>query len=378
MKNKISFYIAYIYIAPIILSLYYISTTNSLLGDFRTYSYKLEWESSLLFLILYFIPLIIIFCVVKMTEKIKVDTFESIKLEKFAFYSIIITGLITLIFGANAIGHPAQTGIAGVIIKIASKLNPLVLLPLLTFTNVSVRKFFFCAAVVIFYGYMQQSLQGIYISVLCAGAFFLLKVRLNGAIFILMLLSPIIFLGPLLDIITHLYTIRNEIRGVSFSVEEIFSLALGRTSTTSSLIYTISNSFNTTGVSDYFVFGIVIERLIGVHILDTVSPSQVFNTYILGANADYSIFMGLAGFFVFLLKTSPAVFIVNAACLILVLILIYLLIPVNNVKYRTSVFFLIMYLPFLSFDIWEISIVFQTIIIWRVFLLLSKISFGLK
>lgn len=313
-----------------------------------------------------------------MTGKIKVDTFESIKLEKFAFYSIIITGLITLIFGANAIGHPAQTGIAGVIIKIASKLNPLVLLPLLTFTNVSVRKFFFCAAVVIFYGYMQQSLQGIYISVLCAGAFFLLKVRLNGAIFILMLLSPIIFLGPLLDIITHLYTIRNEIRGVSFSVEEIFSLALGRISTTSSLIYTISNSFNTTGVSDYFVFGIVIERLIGVHILDTVSPSQVFNTYILGANADYSIFMGLAGFFVFLLKTSPAVFIVNAACLILVLILIYLLIPVNNVKYRTSVFFLIMYLPFLSFDIWEISIVFQTIIIWRVFLLLSKISFGLK
>lgn len=142
MKNKISFYIAYIYIAPIILSLYYISTTNSLLGDFRTYSYKLEWESSLLFLILYFIPLIIIFCVVKMTGKIKVDTFESIKLEKFAFYSIIITGLIALIFGANAIGHPAQTGIAGVIIKIASKLNPLVLLPLLTFTNVSVRKFF--------------------------------------------------------------------------------------------------------------------------------------------------------------------------------------------------------------------------------------------
>ncbi|EPP4908396.1 oligosaccharide repeat unit polymerase [Escherichia albertii] len=378
MKNKTSFYIAYIYIAPIILSLYYISTTNSLLGDFRTYSYKLEWESSLLLLIWYFIPLSIIFCVVKMTEKIKVDTFESIKLEKFAFYSIAIAGLITLIFGANAIGHPAQTGLVGIIIKIASKLNPLVLLPLLTFTNVSVKKFFFCVAVVIFYGYMQQSLQGIYISVLCTGAFLLLKVRLNSVIFILVLLSPIIFLGPLLDIITHLYTIRNEIRGVSFSIEEILSLALGRISTTSSLIYIISNSFNTTEISDYFTFGIVIERLIGVHILDTVSPSQVFNTYILGANAGYSIFMGLAGFFVFLLKTSPAVFIVNVVCLILELILIYLLIPVNNVKYRTPVFFLIMYLPFLSFDIWEISIVFQTIIIWRVCLLLSKISFRLK
>ena len=229
--------------------------------------------------------------------------------------------------------------------------------------------------IVIFFSYMQRSLQGIFISILCIGVYYIVNNKINKITLNLLFVLPLIFIGPLLDLISYVYTLRNEMRGVAFDSNEILSLAIGRISTTSSLIEILQNNYSSQSASDFFSLGIMLERLLGISLFDTTSPSNIFNLAIVGEDAGYSIFMGMPGFFAFLLKGEITSFIFNTIIISLVLVCIYLLIPVFNRRYRIVAFFLIMYLSFLSFDIWEISIAFQTVVLWRIILLFNKLSF---
>ncbi|EHN8759132.1 MULTISPECIES: oligosaccharide repeat unit polymerase [Enterobacter] len=373
--NKISKYMVYVYIAPIIVSLYFIYNTGYLLGDFRSYSYSLGFTEASSIFLFYMLPLLFIYCMVKISGHVYIYDCENKRLDVIFFRLLLLTGIITLLFGANQIGQVAQTGFSGLMIKIASKLNPLAILPLLTFSAISHRKFLVSVMIVIFFSYMQHSLQGIFISILCIGAYYIVNNKINRITLNFLFILPLIFIGPLLDLISYVYTLRNEMRGVAFDSNEILSLTIGRISTTSSLIEILHNNYFSQSVSDFFSLGIMLERLLGITLFDTTSPSNIFNLAIVGQDAGYSIFMGMPGFLAFLMKGDVTSFIFNVIIISLVLVSIYLLIPVFNRRYRIVAFFLIMYLSFLSFDIWEISIAFQTVVLWRIILLFNNLSF---
>lgn len=368
--KKINAYLIYIYFAPLILSLYLISVSGYLLGDFRSFSYSLSPIDIISVLLFYFVPFLMLYVVIKITNRVKVKDFSDLDLEGFLFKVFIFIGIVTIFFGANKIGQDPVPGLSGVFIKIAGKLNPLALLPLIAFSKISTKKFFICLLVTALYGYRQESLQGYFITLLCLGVFIIKNYNLKTSVFIFILAIPFIFSGPVLSLASYLYSIRNEMRGVGFNLDEILSLAIGRVSTTSSLLFIESNSFDFNAISDYFSLGIISERLIGLSSFGSVTPSDIFNLQTIGAGQSYSIFMGLPGFLFFLFNGDAFTAIFNLLFLTSVFVVIYLLIPVVDKKNRVCVFFLVMFFPLLSFDIWEISIAFQTVIIWRVLIFL--------
>jgi len=196
--NKISKYMVYIYIAPIIVSLYFIYNTGYLLGDFRSYSYDLDFTEAASILFFYILPLLFIYCMIKVFGRIHIYDCGNQRLDIIFFRLLMLTGIITLLFGANQIGQIAQTGFSGLMIKIASKLNPLAMLPLLTFSAISHRKFIVSVLIVIFFSYMQRSLQGIFISILCLGAYYIINNKINRITLNILFVLPLIFIGPLI------------------------------------------------------------------------------------------------------------------------------------------------------------------------------------
>lgn len=184
-----------------------------------------------------------------------------------------------------------------------------------------------------------------------------------------MLTTPFFVYQGVFSVLTYIYAARNQTRGVSFNANDIMALAVGRISSLSSYLYISDNSFNFSAVSDYFSLGIFLERILGFPVLSTNSPSSIFNIQELG-NASYSIFLGMNGFLYSLYKASPLIFIFNFIVILFVLFLLFQLMPYFNKKHRVFVFFLVMYMPFLSFDIWEISVVLQSLIVINLLYLL--------
>ena len=180
---------------------------------------------------------------------------------------------------------------------------------------------------------------------------------------LVLLLTPIVLSGVVVEVLKFIYATRNEMRGgdVGFLPEEIVYLAVGRISALSSYIYVQDKILDYSAISDFFSWGILSSRFTGVPIVGTYSPSDLFNQHVLG-DADYSIFLGVSGFLFVLFQASLPVFIVNLVPIVFVLIVIYFLIPYFDAKQRLSMFFILLYMFFLSSDIWELSIFFQSLI----------------
>lgn len=372
--TKIKSLIIILYFAPIMLSLYMIAHSGYLLGDFRSERYELTMDESFFVILVYFLPLLVLYLLTKVVNKIEVTNYESNNVEKIIFYSLIFVGVVTLFFGANKIGQDAIPGFDGLLVNIASKLNPLAMLMLLSFAHLNLKKFLLCIIIVLFYGYRQESLQGYLVVAISFAIYILINYKINNILFCFLLIIPVVFLGPIIDLLSFLYSLRNESRGVTFNIEEISSLLVGRVSSVSSYIYISSfySAFN--GVSDYFSISVFIERLTGLQLFHSVSPSEVFNAYIVGPNAGYSIFMGLPGFISFLVNYNGFVAAINIIFLLFILSFMYYLIPVVNKPYRTAIFFMVIYLTLLSSDIWELSILFQSIILWKMIAFLANVN----
>lgn len=308
----------------------------------------------------------------RLVNKIDVINYEKYNFENVMFCVFIFVGIVTLACGANKIGQEAIPGTAGFLVKIASKFSPLAMLALLSFSRINLKKFLVCVSIVVFYGYRQQSLQGYLIAAIALTIYILANYKINNTLYLLLFLTPVVLLGPIIDFLTFIYSLRNEGRGVAFNIDEITSLLVGRVSSVSSYLYITSHEFISNRVSDYFSFGIFLERLTGLHLINSVSPSEVFNVGVIGPNADYSIFMGLPGFLSFLTANNALVATINIVFLLFILSVIYYLMPVVNNSYRITAFFIVIYMTLLSSDIWELSILFQSVIIWRIIALMSR------
>ncbi|MFM4774587.1 hypothetical protein ACEUD0_01865 [Aeromonas veronii] len=370
--QRISFFYVYIYIIPALLSLVLIASGGTLLGDFRSYSYSIDPIDFFLTLMQFLLPLAFIFLVIKTGDKLVITKGRGTVFECFLLTLFVFIFLVTFFIGAIKVGSSNVGGLPGLLMSFVFKLNPYLLLGLLAFSNIKAKHFVFCLLVCILYSFKQVSLQGYLVSLFSLVTFILLRKNISNKLFFFVLIVPFFIHSFIFDVLIDIYTLRNQMRGVAFDSSQIMSLAVGRISSLSSYLYireSLTTSFE--GVSDYFSLGIFLERLSGFSVFNTVSPSVVFNKAELGA-ADYSIFLGLNGFLLALYKSSVLIFMFNVTVLLLVFLIIFQMLPYFDRKARVHMFFLIMYMPILSFDIWEISIVFQSIILINVLFLLYR------
>lgn len=358
--QKVKVFYTYIYVIPALLSLVLISTGDTLLGDFRSYSYSMSVSDFFFTLFQFLLPLLFIYLIIKVGSKVVVTKNKGKLFEDFSLMLFIFIFLVTLFVGAIKVGSANVGGVPGLLMSLVVKLNPYLLLGILSFSNIKVKYFIFCLLVCMLYCFKQVSLQGYLVSVFSLITFILLRKNISGKLFVFMLVLPFFIYGFIFEVLTYIYTLRNEMRGVEFDSSQIMALAVGRISSLSSYIYIRESVTSLNGVSDFFSLGIFLERLLGFSALNTISPSIVFNKAELG-DADYSIFLGLNGFLFTLFKTSIYVFLFNVIVIFFVFFVIFQMLPFFIKEHRVMKFFFVMYMPILSFDIWEISIVFQSL-----------------
>ncbi|MEI8596268.1 oligosaccharide repeat unit polymerase [Photobacterium sp. Hal280] len=377
--NKLKVFTLYIYMIPTFISLLIIFNNGYLLGDFRNYLYSASFFDIAQVFFLYSCMLLVIYLFIISGSRIHFFSEKNKQFEKYSLLVFCFILFITLAFGAVKIGQPVEGGLTGLMIKLASKFNPLLLVLIISYSNISVRKFAFCILVTLIYGFKQQSLQGYLISFIAVMIYALKAKEIKSFYFYFLLLSPIIFGKWVLDFVTWIYTLRNELRGVEFDTNEILSLAVGRISSISSYIYLTENHFSYNKISEYFSHSIFISRIIGVQMGGGVSPSDIFNQELLGGNAGYSIFLGLLGMLDMLIKGDILVAANNVIFLLMMLFISFQMIPYFNKKERVLMFFSVFYLPFLSSDIWEWSILLQSLIVIQLgYLIFDFCSKGLR
>ncbi|NVP03317.1 oligosaccharide repeat unit polymerase [Photobacterium damselae subsp. damselae] len=361
MKN-IKIFILYIYTLPTFVALLLIYNYGHLIGDFRTYYYNMDIVDLVYTCLIYLTPLLILYLFIKSFEgKYLLKPKTEIYFNKYILYLFMFILLITLCFGAVQIGQP-NVGFAAPLRAIIVKINPYVLLLIISFSNLTIRKFAFCILVCLFYGYMQHSLQGYLITFFSVMVFILNRKNLSTDKFILLLMLPILLSHPLMEILTYIYQLRSEARGNNFNSDEVIFLSIGRISAISSYLYIKDFIHNFSGVSQYFSIGLVQDKLLGFSFFNITSPSDLFNKDILGIT-DYSIFLGINGFIYYLFQSSIVTGLINILFILFILLVIYNLIPYYIQNTRLPLFFLVLYLPMLSSDIWELSMLLQTLIV---------------
>ncbi|WP_337137373.1 oligosaccharide repeat unit polymerase [Morganella morganii] len=368
--KKPNIFLLYIYLIPAILSIILICNNNFLLGDFRSYGYDLSILDSFFVFFEFLIPLVIIYLVIKISNTASILAKKDSQFENFIVYIFIFIFFVTIFIGVIKVGPSSEiTSPLFLLPKLTAKLNPYLLIGILAFSRIKTKHFIFCLCVCILYSYKQTSLQG-YLIVFFSYAIFLLRTcKVNIYLFILLLLLPLVLYEYIFDILKLLYSVRNKMRGFEFNEQDIVSLSIGRISSLSSYLYIQDSLYNNIGnlnkISDYFSLGIFSERIFSIPLFDTISPSNVFNAYEIG-DADYSIFLGLNGFLYILFQQSAPIIIINTIVILLVFILILQMLPYFSISERIPLFFLVMYSPILSFDIWEISILFQSLILLNI------------
>ena len=95
-------------------------------------------------------------------------------------------------------------------------------------------------------------MQGYLVALFSLSVFILNRVRINSLVISLVLLIPFVFYNYLFEVLSYIYSVRNEMRGVTFDVTEVSSLALGRVSSLSSYLYITDNAFDFSRISDFF------------------------------------------------------------------------------------------------------------------------------
>jgi hypothetical protein len=138
---------------------------------------------------------------------------------------------------------------------------------------------------------------------------------------------------------------------------------LGRINSFSSFYYIWSESCCTRSPDMLYVAGTVLERFVGLP-LSTLSPSQIFNQAILGADgADYGIFTSFAGSLMIEGRASPDILILSIVSYCVFIVFAYKITPLTSNAEKVPLFLLIFYFPYLSGDVWEFSILIQSLVV---------------
>ena len=370
---KLKLLVIYLYIAPLILSDLLIFNSNRLLGDFSGVEIDFDMIEILSLNLLYLTPLLIIYLFLKICGIGSSDEVISDYQERnyINFYSllIIINSLITYFFGAIPVGEAGSAGIVGGIQAFNAKLNPYIILIFLSALNIKNYKFFVCCILVAITSLMQKSLLGYFVLFIATYILVLSRYNINFIKLILLLLAPIVLCLQMGEVFYFIYDLRNKSRGFyqHIDYELIFSYALGRINSLSSF-YTIYNGkCCSEGVSNFYVIGEILKRLTSLSFVETINPTYLFNSYLLGnVNSDYSIFTSTAGALFILMENGYIISLINIFSILLSIILMYFLMPFPKCNNKIYIFLISFYFVYLSGDIWEFSILLQSFIFIKI------------
>ena len=378
VEKKLWLLVAFFYVLPVIVNIFYIYNVHHLTGDYTAYSFEGSFFDLISVGLLYLLPILFIYMILRVkffsrpAQKIRVPV-------SLLFWMICILAFVALTFGAIPTGGQADSGIGGVVQRIAAKFNPYYLYLILVASTSSGKKVILSTLAILIIGFAQKSLAGYLIAImgLAVHAAIHEKISRRQLIQLVVILLPLsFFLGPLIELI---YELRNSARGSSISIDSdlIYSYVLGRLNSISSLYSIIYGDCCGIASDSYYSIEVLIERIFGVSLLDYTSPTQIFNDFVLGTNVDYAIFTGTAGSLAILLKTIPLSAILNCAVLLVELKIIYAITPINLGRSKYPFFFLLIFFIYLSGDAWELSLLFQSVIILRVTMFFAE-SFRLS
>jgi hypothetical protein len=356
----------YVYLAPLVSSVAYIVYDGGLLGDYSNSSvedFTVLYQAALLYLA----PLI--FIVSFMALFSRENCFSILSTRKtFGALSVILLlhGLLVMTFGAIATGGDSSVSdFASLVRLLLSKVNPYYIFILVCFLagRQDIAKICLLVGVIVLETVLQKSLQGYWILFI---AIFMYVIRLYGQGFLktsIILALPILISFHIDGVLGYVYEIRSDSRGSELSLnskEVIFKMALGRINSLSSVYSIIEDECCDKQVDSFYSVSSFIQRFTGINLGGQTSPTQVFNDAVLGADADYAIFTGTVGSLFININSSLIAVLANSAFLLLELFILYKLIPWNGTRQgKLSVFMIVIYMPYLSGDSWELSILLQ-------------------
>ncbi|MCD1124787.1 hypothetical protein LPW36_01850 [Jinshanibacter sp. LJY008] len=366
-KNKLWFFLFYLYFTPLITNAIYIYSSGHLIGDFRSVEYNGSLFDIFLYLLAFILVLLGFVVILIIFNNVKGFEDREGHFTSFCYYLIVICGVGAFIFGGMAIGENAQSGILGVIQSILVKINPYFLLLIISANRLSIKRFILCALFIAYISYCQKSLQGYFVIAISSFVYILINYNMSKFRLFLLFLMPFILSFLVKDLLLFIYDVRQSTRGgEGIAADDIFIFALGRISSLSSYIYIDMINFHSELISPFFSLGIILERLTGISLLPAITPSILFNDFLLGDSADYSIFMSLPGHLLVMFRSDFPIACINSGFILTIYILIFYLTPYERKEHRVVIFLLATYMVNLSADIWELSMLFQSIIILRV------------
>lgn len=360
----------YVYLVPLFASLVYILYDGNLLGD---YSYSNVDDYAVLYqaAVLYLAPLALIVVLLALFgRRVSSCVLDSRRMLGVLSVVLLIHGLLVIAFGAIATGGDSSVNDFGGLARLLlSKINPYYCFILICFHAGSKDKvrIILLAMVIVVETVTQRSLQGYWILFI---AVFMYLLRLYGQnIFktIIILVLPVLLAFHLGDTLQYIYEARNESRGSALSddlKDAIFKLALGRINSLSSVYSIIKDDCCKDQVDPLYSVSNFVQRFTGINTGGQTSPTQVFNDSVLGSGADYAIFTGTLGSIYILFNSGVFTLVANCILLLLEICFIYKLIPWNGTRReKITVFMVVIYMPYLSGDSWELSILLQQVMV---------------
>jgi hypothetical protein len=380
-SNKLKVITTYLYIAPLIAANYLIFSTGHLIGDFISVDIEISiWRLFYLDLI-YLFPLLLVivslklnFCNYKNKENLYI---KSNSYKNFLFILIIINIVLSLLFGVIPVGGRGESGLIGAFQALNNKLNPYILLIMLSSLGLKKYQFFLSCISIILFSVLQKSILGFFIVFISTYVYIVMNTKINFKMLLFFLTLPLIFIIVFNDFLQYIYESRNLARGLETQInpEDNLSLAIGRINSFSSLYSIYSCECYYGAVSNFYTLSSVLQRFTSYSLLENIDTTTLFNLYYIGDDiSKYAIFTSTAGALLILLQSDLWVIIFNCIFIILIINASYYLMPYPPNKYKFYVFLLLFYLTYLSGDIWELTILLQSLVLIKI---LSLIYFKL-
>lgn len=365
-NKKLWWLVFYLYLVPLLGNVLFVFEYERLLGDFSHVLTDPDPVRLLLTMIAYMAPMVLIVKVLQTFSSLD-RSFQYRGSPSILFKILLAVTSFTVVFGSIPVGGSAAPGILGLVQVVIHKFNPYLLLILLAGQMLPLWKIVISCLCVLVIGLAQNSLLGYFVLAIAFFFYWVDNRVYSRWHFLLIAVIPLIIAAGFQDVISYLYEVRNQSRGVTVEIPENLMLgyALGRINSFSSLYQILYEDCCGSSPSTFYALGTVIERLIGFDFFSITSPSQTYNVFILGL-ADYAIFTSTAGATFILFKNGFFITVVNVVVLLAVIKLIYILLPIPSGPRKLPLFLVVLYLPYLSGDAWELSMLLQSIVILRI------------
>jgi hypothetical protein len=382
MQKKLWIYVICLYLIPTVLSVKLIINSEHLLGDFSSLSINLNIIDLIITASLYLLPILFIISVLKIFDckPIFIKSINYIDYINYLYYLLLLLTILIFYFGGIPSGQTGSSDYVGLINVILMKINPMWILLIISTSNINFNKFIISIFCILILSYLLKSMIGYFIIYISVLNYWIIRFSPKVFVIILSVAIPVYLLdGGANSIIEEIYNIRNISRGLDIGSQvdyELGSRIMGRINSISSLYFIrLEDCCGDLVVDSAYALSIIMNRFTGINFFGNLSPSIIFNDYILGSQVEnYAIFTSTTGALLILLKSGIIVTIFNIFIILLMIIFLFKITPLPSKSTRLPLFLTLLYLIYLSGDVWELSMILQSVLLINIiFILINKI-----